>query len=139
MNLPNWNSYFEIGGVVLEGTTGYHHPSGKKIKRGLTSDRPDLVAIGTSDLIIRNLSEKQDVPYSDFQLELRRRIQENRRTIRRLIGVMPTSAPVGVGALLVLTAAEMWTYAVGSYDMYTPEIQRYEESLTLGPMTTRVI
>ena len=134
-----WNSYFEIGGIILDGSTKYHHPSGKRIKRGLTSGKANLVAIGASELITRNLSQKEDVPYSDFQLELRKNIRENRRTIRRVIAASPVSAPVGVGALLALTAAEMWTYAVGSYDMYTPEIQRYEESMTIGPMTSRVI
>lgn len=137
--MPDWNSYFEIGGIVLEGTSDYHHPSGKQIKRGLTNARPQLVATGVSNLITRNLSERSGVPYSDFQLELRESIQNRRRMIRRIISAAPVSAPIGVGALLALTAAEMWTYAVGSYDMYTPEIQTYEESLTLGPMTTRVI
>jgi len=137
--MPDWNSYFEIGGLVLEGTSDYHHPSGKQIKRGLTNGRPELVAHGVSNLITRNLSEKPGIPYSDFQLELRRSIQGRRRMIRRIIAAAPVSGPIGVGAMLALTAAEMWTYAVGSYDMYTPEIQRYEDSLTLGPMTTRVI
>lgn len=137
--MPDWNSYFEIGGIVLDGTTDYHHPSGRQIKRGITNARPLLVASGVSNLITRNLSESEDIPYSDFQLELRRNIQERRRMIRRIISVAPISAPVGVGLMVALTAAEMWTYAVGSYDMYTPDIQRYEESMTIGPMTSRVI
>lgn len=137
--MPDWNSYFEIGGIVLDGTTDYHHASGKQIKRGLTNAKPHLVATGISNLITRNLSERDGIPYSDFQLELRRNIQNNRRMLRRVISAAPVTAPIAVGGLMLLTASEMWTYAVGSYDMYTPEIQTYEESLTLGSMTTRVI
>ena len=133
------NSYFEIGGIIIDGTAGYHHPSAKKIHRGISHGKPELVAGGIATIATRNLRERKGVPYSDFQLELRKTIQQRRSQTRRLISAAPVSTPIAVGALLVLTAAEMWTYAVGSYDMYTPEIQRYEESLTFSGMTSRVI
>lgn len=130
---------FEVGGVILDGTAGYHHASGKRIERGLRLGKPHLVERGVSELVARNLSSKEDIPYSDLQLSTRQWIEGNKRTVRGVTAALPISAPVTVGINLGLTAAQMWTYAVGSYDMATPEIRQYEESLVLSGMTSRVI
>jgi hypothetical protein len=132
-------SFYEIGGLILDGTYGYDHRRFKKVHNAIKRDKPQVAAAGIADIVVRNLSETKDIPYSQVQLDLRRQIRKRRSQVRRVISAAPVSAPVAVGAMLLLTTAEMWTYAVGSYDMYTPEIQRYEDSLTHSGMTSRVI
>ena len=132
-------SYYEIAGIIMDGTYGYDHRRFKKVHNAIKRNKPQLAVVGVSDIVVRNLTEKKDIPYSEMQLDIRRKIKMRRSQIRRVISAAPLTAPVAVGALLLLTTAEMWTYAVGSYDMYTPEIQRYEDSLILSGMTSRVI
>lgn len=99
-----------------------------------------MASVQIADIALSMLpvEAKPGIPYSDMQLATREWVKENRRTVRGLTRALP-AAPVAVGINVALTAAEMWSYAVGSYDLRTPEIQRYEESLVLSGMTGRVL
>ncbi len=132
-------SYFEIGGLIMDGTAGYHHVSGKKIERGIRRGNAPLVARGVSDMVTRNLSDKKGVPYSEGQLALRGWVQDNKRTLRGITSALPLSAPVTVGIQLSLTGLEMLSYARGAYDLATPEMLRYEESVFWGGSGGRII
>jgi hypothetical protein len=95
-----------------------------------------------SDIVVRSVVDKtnsKDIPYSEWQLDMQDWTRKNRRRLQGLIRAAPVSTPVAVAAIGGLTAIELLSYAVGSYDMATPEILRYEESLTLSGMTSRVI
>lgn len=132
-------TYFEIGGLIIDGSGGYHHPSGKKIERGIRRGNAPLVARGASNLVTRNLVDKEGVPYSDHQLALRGWVQDNKRTLRGIVSVLPVTASVAVGFQLSLTGLEMLSYARGVYDLATPEMLRYEESVAWGGSGGRII
>lgn len=135
-------SYFEIGGIIVDGRAGYDHRKFKRVHRAIYQDKARVAAVGMSDIVLSNLSGTNDgkqIPYSQTQIAVQEWSRRNRRRMQRLIAAAPVSTPVAVGATMVLTGAELWSYAVGSYDMATPEIRDYEDSLTLSGMTTRVI
>lgn len=133
---------FEIGGIIVDGYAGYDHRKFKRTSRAIHQRKPTVAAVGMSDIVLSNLRDTnvgKEIPYSEAQIALQEWVKRNRRRVRGLISALPLSKPVAVGAMGLLTAAELYSYAVGSYDMATPEILRYEDSLTLSGMTTRVI
>lgn len=134
-------SLYEVGGIILDGKTRYNHRKFKSAHNAIKKNRPVVASVQIADMALSMLpvQEKSGIPYSDTQLSVREWVKENRRTVRGLTGAAPVSAPVAVGINVALTAAEFWSYAVGSYDLRTPAIQRYEESLVLSGMTTRVL
>lgn len=132
-------SYFEIGGLIMDGSAGYHHASGKRIESGIRRGKHNLVSRGISDMVTRNLDDKKGVPYSDVQLALRGWVQDNKRTVRGITSALPLSAPATVGIHLSLTGLEMLSYARGVYDLATPEMLRYEESVFWGGSGGRII
>lgn len=132
-------NYFEIGGLLLDGSFGYHHPSGKRIERGFRRGNSSLVARGVSDLVTRNLDHKTGIPYSEKQLALRGWVQDNKRTVRGITLALPLSVPATVSIHLALTGLEMISYARGVYDLATPEMLRYEESVYWGGSGGRII
>ena len=134
-------SLYEVGGIILDGKTRYNHRKFKRAHKAIQKNRPVVAAVQMSDIVLSMLpvEAKSGIPYSDMQLATREWVKENRRTVRALTAAVPVSAPIAVGINVALTAAELWSYAVGSYDLRTPEIQRYEESLVLSGMTGRVL
>lgn len=133
---------FEIGGIIVDGYAGYDHRKFKRTSRAIHQRKPVVAAVGMSDIVLSNLRDTnvgKEIPYSKGQIAIQEWTKRNRRRMQRLIAAAPVSTPVAVGATVLLTAAELYSYAVGSYDMATPEILRYEDSLTLSGMTTRVI
>lgn len=131
---------YEVGGIILDGKTRYNHRKFKRAHNAIKKNRPVVASVQIADIALSMLpvEAKPGIPYSDMQLATREWVKENRRTVRGLTRALP-AAPVAVGINVALTAAEMWSYAVGSYDLRTPEIQRYEESLVLSGMTGRVL
>lgn len=133
-------SMYEIGGIIMDGKAGFNHRKFKQAHKAIQKNRPTVAAIHMGDMALSYFAkEKPDIPYSEMQLNTREWVQKNRRTVRALTAAVPLSAPIAVGVNVALTAAELWSYAVGSYDLATPEILRYEESLVLSGMTSRVL
>ena len=135
-------SYFEIGGIIIDGSAGYDHRKFKRVHRAIYQDKARVAAAGISDIVVSNLQGSnvdKGIPYSETQIAVQEWTKRNRRRLNRVIAAAPVSTPVAVGAHVLLTGAELWSYAVGSYDMATPEIRRYEESLVLSGMTSRVL
>lgn len=133
-------SFYEIGGIIMDGKAGYKHTKFKRTHNAIKKNRPQVAAVHMADIALSNFANPTPgVPYSDMQLQMREWVEENRRTVRALTAAVPLSAPVAVGITLALTGVELLSYAVGSFDLRTPEVQRYEESLVLSGMTTRVL
>ena len=135
-------SYFEIGGIIIDGSAGYDHRKFKRVHRAIYQGKARVAAAGISDIVVSNLQDSnvdKEIPYSETQLAVQEWTKRNRRRMNRLIAAAPVSTPVAVGGHLLLTGAELWSYGVGSYDMATPEIRRYEDSLVLSGMTSRVL
>jgi serine/threonine-protein kinase RIO1 len=114
----------------------------KRVHRAIYQGKATVAAAGISDIVVSNLQGSnmdKEIPYSETQIAVQEWTERNRRRLNRVIAAAPVSTPVAVGAHVLLTGAELLSYAVGSYDMATPEIRRYEESLTLSGMTSRVL
>lgn len=128
-------SFFEIGGEIIDGSYGYDHRKFRRLRRAIAKKQPMVVAdIGANLLldVIREISTVEEVPYSDMQLRAREWGEKNRRRIKRVLAPLPLPPQVKVGVGILPEVAMAWSRGVGSYDMYTPEIQRYEESVTFG-------
>lgn len=128
-------SYYEIGGQIFDGSFGYDHRKFKRVKRELRRGNPHIaVGIATSLVLdkMKQVQSVEDIPYSDMQLGARKWAQEKRRTVRRLLAPLPLPPQVKVPLYVVPEAVEAWSYATGSYDLRTPEVQRYEESVHFG-------
>lgn len=128
-------SYYEIGGQIFDGSFGYDHRKYKRvrreIRRGNTHIVGELLALEMLDKIVQ-ATDIEDIPYSDMQLKAREWAKKKRRTVQRLVAPLPLPQAVKVPLYVAPTVVEMWSHGVGSYDLRTPSVQRYEESVTFG-------
>lgn len=133
-------SYYEIGGILFDGSYGYDHRKFRRVRRLIKQSKPGLAtAVVTQHLVDLVDDSSKEIPYSDSQLAVREFVKQHRTRYRRAIAALPLPPVVKTPLMVLPEVANMYSYAVGSYDMYTPEIQTYENSMTLGPMTSRVI
>lgn len=134
------SSYYEIGGILFDGSYGYDHRKFKRVRRLIEQTKPGLAtAVITQHLVDLLDNSDKEIPYSDSQLAVRDFVKTHRTRYRKAIAAMPLP-PVLKAPLMVLPeVANMYSYAVGSYEMYTPEIQAYEDSVTFSSMTSRQI
>ena len=134
------SSYYEIGGILFDGSGGYDHRKFKRVRRLIQQENIGLAtAVITQHLVDLVDKQNKDIPYSDHQLAVREWVKDNRTKYRKTLAALPLPATMKVPLMVLPEVLNMYSYAVGSYDMYTPEIQQYENSVTLGPMTSRVI
>lgn len=128
-------SYYEIGGQIFDGSFGYDHRKYKRvrreIRRGNTHIVGELLALEMLDKIVQ-ATDIEDIPYSDMQLKAREWAKKKRRTVQRLVAPLPLPQQVKVPLYVAPTVVEMWSHGVGTYDLRTPSVQRYEESVTWG-------
>lgn len=128
-------SYYEIGGQIFDGTFGFDYRKFKRAKRAHGRGQYHIVAgIAVNKLLdlVSEVGRVEDVPYSNVQLKAREWARRNRRTLRRVSAPLPLPPVVKVPLYVVPEVVEAWSYATGSYDMRTPEVQRYEESVHFG-------
>ena len=62
-------SYFEIGGIIVDGRAGYDHHKFKRVHRAIYADKPRIAAVGMSDIVISNLrdtNKDMEIPYSEM-------------------------------------------------------------------------
>lgn len=128
-------SYYEIGGQIFDGSFGYDHRKYKRvrreIRRGNTHIVGELIALEVLDKLVQ-VQQIEDIPFSDMQLKAREWAKKKRRTVQRLVAPLPLPPAVKVVAYTAPTVVEMWSHGVGSYDLRTPSVQRYEESVHWG-------
>jgi len=128
-------SYYEIGGQIFDGTFGYDHRKFKRAKRAHSRGQHHIVAsIVTNQVLdlVKPIEDVEEIPYSDVQLKAREWAQKNKRTLRRVIAPLPLPPVIKVPLYVAPEVVEAWSYGTGSYDMRTPEVQRYEESVHYG-------
>ena len=90
-------SYFEIGGIVVDGSFGYDHRKFKRVTRAIQQRKPSVAAVGMSDIVLSNLEGTNDgkqIPYSETQIAVQEWTRRNRRRMQRLIAAAPVSAPL---------------------------------------------
>lgn len=129
------SSYYEIAGQIFDGTFGYDHRKFKRAKRAHSRGQHHIVAgIATNQVLdmVSKVGRVEEVPYSNTQLKAREWARRNRRTLRRVIAPLPLPPVVKVPLYVVPEVVEAWSYATGSYDMRSPAVQRYEESVHFG-------
>ena len=128
-------SYYEIGGQIFDGSFGYDHRKYKRvrreIRRGNTYVAAGIIAEEVLDKMVQ-LQSVEDIPYSDMQLKAREWAKKNRRRVQRLVAPLPLPQPVKVAAYSAPVVVDMWSRGVGSYDLRTPSVKRYEESVHWG-------
>jgi len=125
-------NYYEIGGVVLDGSYGFDYRKYKRVRRLYDQGKVGMATAILVDHIVEHVPTVHGVPYSDMQLRVRKWARDNKAKWRRTLAPLPLPPVVKAPLMLVPTVAEAWSYATGSYDMRTPEIQTYEESVTWG-------
>lgn len=125
-------SFYEIGGVILDGSYGIDTRRFNRVEREYRKGNVGLAVALATEHIVDHIDPVDNVPYSDLQLWLRDWSDRNRRRIRRTIALIPLPPQVKVPLYVLPEVAEMYSYSVGSYDMRTPEVQTYEESVTWG-------
>jgi len=124
-------SYYEIGGVLLDGSYGFDYRKYKRVRRLYDKGEIGMATAIVIDHVVEHVPI-DGVPYSDMQLRVRKWAEENKTKWRRTLAPLPLPPQVKAPLMLVPTVAEAWSYSKGSYDMRTPEIQTYEESVTWG-------
>lgn len=128
-------SYYEIGGQIFDGAFGYDHRQFKRAKRAHSRGQHYIVADIATNVVfdkIKQITQIEDIPYSDMQLKAREWAKRNRRRVQRLVAPLPLPAPVKTALYAAPTVVEMWSYGTGSYELRSPSVQRYEESVTWG-------
>lgn len=128
-------SFYEIGGQIFDGSFGYDHRKFKRVRRELKRGNHHIVGgiIASSVLDkVKSIQSVEDIPYSDMQLSARRWAEKNRRRVQRITAALPLPSAVKVPLYAAPTVVEAWSYGVGSYDMRTPQVKRYEESVHWG-------
>ena len=128
-------SYYEIGGQIFDGAFGYDHRQFKRAKRAHSRGQHHIVADIATNVVfdkIKQITQIEDIPYSDMQLKAREWAKRNRRRVQRLVAPLPLPAPVKTALYAAPTVVEMWSYGTGSYELRSPSVQRYEESVTCG-------
>ena len=133
-------SYYEIGGILFDGSYGYDHRKFKRVRRLIEQDKPGLAtAVITQHLVDILDNSDKGIPYSDSQLAVREFVKTHRTRYRKAVAALPLPPVLKVPLMVAPEVANMYSYAVGSYEMYTPEIQAYEDSVTFSSMTSRQI
>lgn len=115
----------------MDGSVGYDHKRFKRVLREFNRGN-NHVAVG---LILDHLipqTEDADIPYSEMQLAARKYAKKTQRTLKRVVTPLPIPSSAKVAIAATPTVVDMWSRGVGSYDMRTPDVQRYEESVTFG-------
>jgi hypothetical protein len=128
-------SYYEIGGQIFDGSFGYDHRQFKRAKRAYSRGQHHVVADIAANVVfdkIKQINQIEEIPYSDMQLAARRWAEKNRRRVQRITAALPLPAQVKVPFYAAPAVVEMWSYGTGSYDLRTPSVRRYEESVTWG-------
>lgn len=129
------SSFYEIGGQIFDGSFGYDHRKFKRFQR--LAKRGELhaavgIAVAHGLDLVKEVNKVEEIPYSDAQLWVRRKAREHRRTWRAMVSALPLPPQVKVPLYAAPEVVEAWSYGTGSYDMATPEIRRYEESVHWG-------
>lgn len=125
-------SFYEIGGVILDGSYGIDTRRFNRIQREYKKGNIGLSVALATEYIVDIIDPVEDIPYSDFQLWLRDWADRNRRRIRRIVSPLPLPPQVKVPLYVLPEVAEMYSYSLGSFDMRSPDVQTYEESVTWG-------
>ncbi len=129
-------SYYEIGGIVLDGSFGYDHRRFTRLRRAIRQNKPVVVADVATGLVLDFVKEHGEVEL-DFERSERLKWLEAqgkkwRRTSKRLVAAVNLPLPAKVVLAVAPEIAIAYSRGVGSYDHRTPEVQRYEESVHWG-------
>lgn len=128
-------SFYEIGGIILDGSNSSMRSRFRRLRQAVRKNEPLVVADIASGLLLDAVAEvgpKIDAPRSEALIAMEEWGKRNRRRVKRLMSAIPAPLPVKVGVALLPEAAILYSTGTGSYDMRTPEVQRYEESVTWG-------
>lgn len=132
-------SYYEIGGIVFDGSYGFDYRKFKRVRRLYDQGKTGMATAILVDHIVDHITSVDEIPYSEMQLNVRKWAKDTKTKWRRTLAPLPLPEQVKVPLMLVPTVADMWSKATGSYDMATPEVRRYEESVHFGGSGGRVI
>lgn len=125
-------SYYEIGGNILDGAYGYDHRKYKRVRRLVKQGKVGLGTAVLLDHIVNLVPDVEGIPYSEMQLSAREWAKRNKQKWRRTLAPIPLPEVIKAPLMVVPNVVDAWSRATGSYDMRTPEVQRYEESVTWG-------
>jgi hypothetical protein len=125
-------SYYEIGGILMDGSVGYDHRKFKRVRKELTRGNTNIAVALVLDHVVPAKEDDGSIPYSDLQIAGQEWSRRNKKRLRRLVAPLPIPMPVKVAIGELPTVVDLWSRGVGSYDMRTPEVQAYEESVTFG-------
>ena len=132
-------SFYEIGGVVLDGSYGFDYRKFKRVRRLYKQQKVGLATAIVVDHVVNILPDVEGIPYSEMQLSAREWAKRNKAKWRRTLAPLPLPPVIKAPLMVVPSAVDAWSRATGSYDMATPEVRRYEESVTWGGSGGQVI
>jgi hypothetical protein len=129
-------SWYEIGGVIMDGSYGYDHRRFMRLRRAILKDKPVVVGDIATHLVLDFVKEYGEVEV-EFERSERLQALEDwgqkwKRTSKRLAAPLPMSVPIKLAVAVIPELAIAYSRGVGSYDLRTPEVQRYEESVHFG-------
>ncbi len=120
----------------MDGSFGYNHRRFTRFRRAVQQDQPLVVADIAAAHVLDLVKGHGEVELSFERSERLKALEEWglrwRRRIKRVAPHLPLTTPVKVGVSILPEAAIMYSRGVGSYDLRTPEVQRYEESVHFG-------
>lgn len=125
-------SFYEIGGVVLDGSYGFDYRKYKRVQRLIAKGDVGLASAIIIDHVVNLIPDKEGIPYSEMQLSAREWAKRNRTKWRRTLAPIPLPPVIKAPLMVVPEVVDAWSRATGSYGMRTPAVQRYEESVTWG-------
>ncbi len=132
-------NYYEIGGIVLDGSYGWDYRKYKRVRRLYDQGKVGMATALLVDHIVEHVPTVDGIPYSEMQLRVRRWAKENKAKWRRTLAPLPLPPAVKAPLMVLPTVADAWSRSTGSYDMATPEVRRYEESVHFGGSGGRII
>ncbi len=127
----------------MDGTFGYDHRRFSRLRRAIRQNKPLVVGDIATNLVLDFAKAHGEV---ELEFERSERLQslerwgkENRRRAKRIAGPLPIPMPAKLLLAVAPEVAIAYSRATGSYDLRTPEVQRYEESVYFGGSGGRII
>jgi hypothetical protein len=107
-----------------------------RLRRAILKDKPVVVGDIATHLVLDFVKEYGEVEV-EFERSERLQALEDwgqkwKRTSKRLAAPLPMSVPIKLAVAVIPELAIAYSRGVGSYDLRTPEVQRYEESVHFG-------
>lgn len=129
-------SWYEIGGVILDGSYGYDHRKFRRLRQAIRKNKPLVVADISTGLVLDFVKDHGPEIDEDVRSDRLKALEQWglrwRRRAKRIAGPLPVPMPVKVPLAVAPELAIAYSRGVGSYNLRTPEVQTYEESVHWG-------